>query len=111
MKKKSFKKGYLLLEAIYGFTLLLTAITFYLPILMNMLEKSETYRQQTQLSRKVYEQVQQFVLQGHMPDSHLVVDQKNYECLLMEVGGLTGVQITNEAAFDYVPIQFEQNDS
>ncbi|MGY3779422.1 hypothetical protein [Isobaculum melis] len=107
MKKNRFKKGYLLLEAIYGFTLLVTAISFYLPILLDLVTKNEVARHQTQLSRKVYEQVQQMVLFEGEQHQQFVIDQKEYECSLVEVGGLTGVQITNEAAFSYVPIKFE----
>lgn len=108
MKKKKMNKGSLLLEALYGFALLLTAIAFYLPLLMNMLEKDKNERHQTQVSRKVYEQVQHIVADVKESKGQFIIDQREYEWQIIEVGGLKGVQIRNEAAFHYVPIKFEQ---
>ena len=90
--KRLNQKGFLLLEAIISWLILVTCLMIYIPFLMNMTVSVKNSRNEVELTRIGYEQIQKSLLTDPI-ETTWVTAGKTYRITETSVGQWKGIRV------------------
>lgn len=90
--KRPDQKGFMLLEAIISWLILVTCLMIYIPFLINMTVSLKNTRNEVELTRIGYEQIQKR-LQVEPIETTWVTAGKTYQITETEVGQWKGIRV------------------